>query len=138
MRHFVNTGNAQQRSEPELLARYTSAGLIATGSHYLLMVVLIHLNVMPLAATAAGSILGMFVAHQLNHRWTMQSNRSLWATLGPFFTVGLITVLVNFFCFAILESLSLSLITAQLCATAGAFLAGYAMNRYWTFVGGTA
>jgi putative flippase GtrA len=119
---------------PELL-RYAGAGAIGTAAHYVLLVALVRFaHVDPVVASTAGALLGALVNYGLNHRLTFASDKAHHVSVPRYATVALGGVALNgIMLAALLAPGTLHYLVAQLLATGTVFVAGYLVNRRWTF-----
>ncbi len=120
---------------PPQFLRYAAAGAAGTAAHYLVLVVLVQAAAVgAVVASTLGAIAGALVNYRLNHRYTFDSDKPHAHALPRFALVALAGIAVN----ATVLALMLAYVTshyllAQLVATAVVLLAGFAINRAWTF-----
>jgi putative flippase GtrA len=120
---------------PPQFLRYAAAGAAGTAVHYLVLIVLVQAAAVgAVVASTLGAVAGALVNYRLNHRYTFDSDKPHAHALPRFAAVALAGVAVN----AAVLSLMLAFITphyllAQLAATAVVLIAGFAVNRVWTF-----
>lgn len=115
--------------------RYAAGGGIATALHYAVLLVAVELaGVAPPWGSALGSGCGAGLAYLWNHRFTFASAARHRDALPRFISVALLGAALNAAVVA-LGSLALGwhYLVAQLLATLLVLLAGYALNRFWTF-----
>jgi putative flippase GtrA len=120
---------------PPQFLRYATAGVAGTAVQYLVLIVLVQAAAIgAVVASTLGAVAGALVNYHLNHRYTFNSDKPHARALPRFATVALAGVAVN----AAVLALMLAFVTphyllAQLAATAAVLLAGFAVNRAWTF-----
>ena len=115
--------------------RYGVAGSVGTALQYVILIALVQFVAVPaVAASTVGAMAGATVNYGLNHRWTFGSTRAHGHALPRFAAVALAGLAIN----AIVMSTMLRIagahyLTAQVVATCAVFLAGFLVNRSWTF-----
>jgi len=114
---------------------YIGAGGIATASHYATMIVLVQLfDVVPLAATATGFIVGAVVKYVLNHKVVFLTDARHDAAVPRFAVMLVVMFALNAACFATLnQGAGLHYIVAQVLTTILLIPPGYLMSRLWVF-----
>ena len=114
---------------------YIGAGGIATASHYATMIGLVQLfDVVPLAATATGFIVGAVVKYVLNHKVVFLTDARHDAALPRFAAMLAVMFALNAACFAALQQgVGLHYIVAQVLTTLLLIPPGYLMSRLWVF-----
>ena len=119
---------------PEFV-RYAGAGAIGTAAHYALLFALVQFaRTDAVTASTAGAILGALVNYGLNHRFTFASGRAHHVSLPRYTAVALGGIVLNGLVLAaVLAVTGLHYLVAQLTATGVVFVAGYLVNRRWTF-----
>lgn len=116
------------------LVRYAAVGVAATAAHYALMALAVEAGHWPAwLASGAGALLGAQVAFWGNRHYTF-AHRGRWAPAwrrfhvtagaGALLGMGLVAAGVR---------LGLHYLLAQAVATIVVMLAGYAVNRVWSF-----
>lgn len=116
-------------------ARFGAAGAVGTGAHYTLFLLLIRLaGVDPVAASAAGALLGAGVNYVLNYRYTFRSARRHREALPRFLAVAAAGLALNILLMWLLvDGLRVHYLAAQVAATAGVLVWNFLANRHWTF-----
>jgi putative flippase GtrA len=119
---------------PEFL-RYAGAGAVGTAAHYALLVALVQFaRADAVLASTAGAILGALVNYGLNYRFTFASDKAHRVSLPRYAGVALAGIVLNGVVLAAaLAPGVLHYLLAQLVATGAVFVAGYLVNRRWTF-----
>jgi len=119
---------------PQLL-RYGVAGSVGTALQYVMLITLVQFVQVPaVAASTAGAVAGAAVNYGLNHRWTFGSTRAHSRALPRFAAVALAGLAINAIVMSMmLRSASTHYLAAQIVATCAVFLAGFIVNRSWTF-----
>lgn len=118
---------------PSSFRRYVGAGALGTALHYLVLLGWLWLApAAAVAATTAGALLGAGANYWLNHRYSFPSRRAHRTAEPRFAVVAAVGVLLNGLVVAALVP-SIPVLPAQLSATATVLLAGFVLNRYWTF-----
>jgi putative flippase GtrA len=115
--------------------RYAGAGAVGTAAHYALLFALVQFTrTDAVTASTAGAILGALVNYGLNHRFTFASSRAHHVSLPRYTVVALGGIVLNGLVLAaVLAVTGLHYLVAQLAATGAVFVAGYLVNRRWTF-----
>lgn len=117
------------------LVRYTGAGLLATLSHYALLIAAVEwLRVPAPVAAGAGACLGAAVSYAVNRRYTFAAN-TRHARAVPRF-VGVVILLATLNAAAVdlgTRVLGWPYLAAQVAATGVLVFAGYALHRRWSF-----
>jgi len=85
------------------------------------------------AASTAGAIVGAGINYFLNHRFTFASEQSHRRALPRFAAVAAAGVVLNALVLAAVLALAPHYLVAQVVATLAVLLAGYLVNRTWTF-----
>lgn len=119
-----------------LFVRYTSAGAIGTALHYAIFLAL--LQVAPTAivpASTTGAFFGAGTNYWLNRRYSFASTRPHREALPRFAAVAVFGLALNALAMSVLARFipPLHPLMAQAAATALVLLAGFCLNRYWTF-----
>jgi putative flippase GtrA len=130
-----------ERREPWLavltapLTRYAAAGAVGTALHYLLLIALVELGgVQPYVAAMGGAILGAIVNYMFNYHVAFASKTSHRRTVPRFAVVAMLSAVINGgVVWLLTQSAGVHYLIAQVLATAGVLLVGYALNRGWTF-----
>lgn len=115
--------------------RYAGAGVVGTAAHYALLFVLVQFaGAHPIAASTAGATLGALVNYALNHRYTFASDKAHHVSLPRYAAVAAAGIALNAIVLAaLLAPGALHYLVAQVVATGAVFVAGYLVNRRWTF-----
>jgi putative flippase GtrA len=109
--------------------------VLATAVHYLVLVTLVELaGVQPGMAAATGALAGALAAYFGNRRFTFDSRAAHTRALPRFLTVAALGVATSAgIVFAGTEWLGLHYLIPQAVATLVVFLAGFTLNRRWSF-----
>jgi putative flippase GtrA len=119
---------------PQFL-RYGGAGAIGTAAHFALLGALVHFaGTGAVIASTAGAVAGAIVNYALNYRFTFASRRHHRVALPRFFAVAGAGIVLN----AVVMTLMLDVVAprylvAQVVATGVVLVAGFLLNRLWTF-----
>ncbi len=114
--------------------RYASAGAIGTAVHYLTVIAAVELLfVIPWIAAALGATAGAVVNYLLNYHFIFASTQPHRATLPRFMTVAAISVLINTTAVRLGADFNVHYLLAQMMGTIVALVAGYGLNKAWTF-----
>ena len=110
-------------------------GAIATLAHYITLILLVEVgDVSPVVSTSAGFAVGALVNYILNHRYTFKSNKAHLDAAPIFFSIALITGLLNaILVYWGLKLLAVHYLIVQVFATLITFLANFMLNSNWTF-----
>lgn len=113
---------------------YTVTGAAATAAHYVVLVTLSEaLAVAPWTAAAAGACIGALVSYGGNRTLTFRSRRSHASALPRFLLVAAFNAALSAIVVWAGTTLGWHYIVAQILASALALVAGYRLNRAWTF-----
>ena len=114
---------------------YALVGLFATAVHYVVLMTLVELVRMPASpAAAAGAVAGALVAYAGNRSLTFASRGAHARALPRFMAVAALGAATSAaIVFAGTEWLELHYLLPQAAATGIVLLAGYTLNRRWTF-----
>ena len=126
----------RRRAPASRLGGYTAAGAVATGAHYLSLMVLVEgLAVKPGVAASLGAAVGALVAYVLNRRMAFARSAAPHRQALPrFLTVAAGgAVLHGLLVWLGTAQLGAHYLLAQACATGGILLIGYELNRRWSF-----
>jgi putative flippase GtrA len=121
-------------------AKYVVAGLAATASHYVTMVILINqLQVPEVAASSIGFIVGACVKYPLNY-WTVFASGERHRVAIPRYVMSLaISFVLNAVMFAVLlRALDVHYMVSQVLTTGTVLFVNYLLARYWIFAAGGA
>jgi len=114
--------------------RYAGAGVVGTAAHYAVLVTLVQFaQTGAVAASTAGAIVGAGINYFLNHRFTFASGQSHRRALPRFAAVAAAGIALNALVLAAVLALAPHYLVAQVVATLAVLLAGYLVNRTWTF-----
>jgi len=114
--------------------RYAGAGVVGTAAHYAVLVTLVQFaQTGAVAASTAGAIVGAGINYFLNHRFTFASGQSHRRALPRFAAVAAAGIVLNALVLAAVLALAPHYLVAQVVATLAVLLAGYLVNRTWTF-----
>ena len=117
-------------------AAYVVAGLAATATHYVVMVVLINqLRLPEVAASSIGFLAGACVKYPLNY-WAVFSSEQEHRVAIPRFIISLaIGFALNALLFAILlRALDVHYMVSQVLTTGTVLFVNYLLARYWIFL----
>ena len=115
-------------------ARFTGVGAIGTAAHYALLFALTSVAVDPVAASAAGFVLGALVNYLLNRRYTFASDIAHRTGAPRFFAVATAGLLLNTALMtALVSGVGMHYFPAQLAATVCVLIWNFFANRCWTF-----
>jgi len=114
---------------------YALVGVLATAVHYLVLVTLVELAGVPAGlAAAAGATAGALAAYAGNRRYTFASNAAHARALPRFLAVAALGAATSAaLVFAGTEWLGLHYLIPQAAATGIVLVAGFTLNRRWTF-----
>lgn len=120
---------------PALFGRYAVVGGLATAAHYVLLVVLSEaFGASPGPSATCGALLGAGVAYVGNRRLTFSSRAAHRQALPRFLLVAAGGALLQGAMVAGGTSiLGVHYLLAQVLATAVVLIAGFNLNRHWTF-----
>lgn len=119
---------------PQFL-RYGGAGAIGTAAHFAILGALVHFaDAGVVIASTAGGIAGALINYALNHRYTFTSRREHRVALPRFLAVAGAGILLNAIVMTlILDVVAPHYLVAQVAATGVVLVAGFLVNRLWTF-----
>ena len=119
---------------PQML-RYAGAGAVGTAAHYALLIGLVQLaGLGAVVASSIGAVVGALVNYRLNHRFTFQSDKAHGHALPRFALVAVASIALNAIVLSgLLAYVTPNYLAAQVIATVVVMVAGYAVNRAWTF-----
>lgn len=121
--------------EARKFAKYVVAGLAATATHYVVMVVLINqLRLPEVVASSIGFVAGACVKYPLNY-WAVFATGERHAAAIPRFVMSLaIAFALNAVLFALLlRYLDVHYMASQVITTGTVLLLNYLLARYWIF-----
>ena len=122
--------------EARKFAAYAIAGLAATGTHYVVMVVIINQAKLPeVIASCIGFLAGACVKYPLNY-WAVFASEQRHAVAIPRFVISLaIGFVLNAVIFAILlRVLDVHYMVSQVLTTGTVLFVNYLLARYWIFL----
>lgn len=128
------------RREAARLTGYVASGFAATGTHYAVMVALVHwAGWWEVAASSAGFLAGAAVKYPLNY-WVVFSSRLSHAKAVVRFAIGLAAgFFLNALVLALLlASLDTHYLVSQVLTTAVVTVVNYLLARNWIFRAGAA
>ena len=114
---------------------FAGVGAIGTAGHYLTLLILVQIFLLnPVLATTIGFIVGALINYQLNYNVTFKSNKPHYETMIKFFTIALISgVLNSYLMFIGLKLTSLNYFIIQIFATTLVLVLNFVFNKIWTF-----
>lgn len=116
------------------LPRYAAVGVVATASHYALMVLAVEQSRWPAwLASGVGALLGAQVAFWGNRRFTFEHRGLLGPAWLRFHVTAGAGALLGMGLVALGVRAGLHYLLAQAVATVVAMLATFAINRAWAF-----
>lgn len=118
-----------------MFGRYVLMGGLATGVHFGLLAVMVEVwGVDPGVAAAAGAVGGALAAYLGNRRLTFSSTAAHRRALPRFLIVAASGALVSgSLVWSGTALLGVHYLVLQILATALVLVAGFEMNRHWTF-----
>lgn len=116
-------------------AGFAAVGSIGLVAHYLVLTGLVELlAVHPVAASAAGFVVGGLVNYGVNRRLVFRSDRAHGAAGPRFLAVAASGLGLNAALMALLvDGFGVYYLAAQIVVTAGLTAWHFALNKYWTF-----
>jgi putative flippase GtrA len=123
------------RAEARKFGWYVGAGLAATGTHYVVMVLLVSQAQLPeVAASSIGFLAGACVKYPLNY-WLFASDQRHAVAIPRFVTGLAVGFALNAIIFAVLlRLLDLHYMVSQVITTGMVLFVNYALARYWIFL----
>ena len=122
------------RAELARFMRYALVGVVATASHYGLLIAWVEWgHGAAWAGSGAGAVLGAQVAYALNRSYTFAHRGAVAVSWPRFQMVALLGALLGMAIVGGVVRLGGHYLVGQLLATAVVLLLGYAINRRWTF-----
>ena len=117
------------------LTAFGLVGLIGTGAHYLVLVLLVELaGLDPVVSTTAGFIVGALINYILNYHYTFRSVKAHLDASPKFLLIAVITGIANaLIVHAGVYILHANYLLVQIVSTAIVFLANFYLNSRWTF-----
>jgi glycosyltransferase involved in cell wall biosynthesis len=116
-------------------SRYVGAGGLGTLLHYLVLILVVELFVVPPAyATVVGACVGAMVNYVLSYHFTFASSAPHGRTLPKFFTVAAISAgLSGLGLWYATHRIGLHYFLAQVLCTGAVLVIGFVLNKLWTF-----
>lgn len=124
------------KAELHKFAGYVAAGFAATGTHYVVMVLLVSQAQLPeVVASSIGFLAGALVKYPLNY-WAVFASEQAHAVAIPRFILGLaIGFALNALVFALLlRALDVHYMVSQVLTTGTVLFVNYLLARYWIFL----
>lgn len=116
------------------LLRYALVGMVATVTHYALLILAVEAGGWPAwPASGAGALLGAQVAYLGNRVLTFAHDGAVMASWWRFQLTALAAALLGMATVALLVAYAWHYLLAQAVATVLVMLASYAVNRHWAF-----
>jgi putative flippase GtrA len=117
------------------LSRYTAVGAGATALHYAVLVLLVERGGLdPAPAAALGALCGAGAAYAGNRRYTFGKARRHRQALPRFLAVAAFSATASAsLVWLLAQRLAAPYLLAQAVATVATLLAGYLLNKRWTF-----
>lgn len=114
---------------------FASCGVIGTGAHYTVLIILVELfSADVVAASTVGFICGAAVNYVLNYKITFKSQKRHFEAFVKFFSVALVGAGLNALIMDLgRDHLPLNYLFVQLLATGLVLFWNYGANRLWTF-----
>jgi putative flippase GtrA len=114
---------------------YIGAGFLSVAGHYATTIAAVELlHAPPLAASAAGFVVGATIKYFLNYFIAFRSDEKHAAALVKFLLAVALLFVLNALFFALLQQgLGLHYIVAQLLTTGLLIVPGYFISRMWVF-----
>ena len=115
--------------------RYAGAGAIGTAAQYAVLIALVQfMGAGVVAASTTGAVAGALINYALNRRFTFASRRAHWVALPRYLAVAGAGIVLNAAVLAtLLVIVHLHYLIAQVFATGIVLVAGFLVNRKWTF-----
>jgi putative flippase GtrA len=115
--------------------RYIGVGAVGTLAHYVILTVMVSLiGLSPVLGTSVGAVVGALVNYILNYHFTFISQARHSVTLPRFLTVSALGLGINAGgMWVAAERLGINYLLAQLGCTALVLVAGFTLNKVWTF-----
>lgn len=125
------------RAEAIKFAKYVVAGLLATGTHYVVMIVLVNRFALPeVVSSSLGFIAGALVKYPLNYYGVFDSDAEHRGAVVRFVLSLVISFVINAAVFAVLlRMLDVHYMVSQVLTTGLVLFVNYLLARYWVFSG---
>lgn len=121
-------------SETRSFLRYVGIGALATTTHYTVLAAGVELAHQPPPwATAVGALAGAAVSYGGNRAYSFRSNSPHRQSLPRFALVALAVAALSAATVSAGMAAGLPYLLAQVIASIGVLLVGFALNRAWTF-----
>lgn len=116
-------------------AHFSGVGLISATGHFGLLITLVQeMQVTPVAASAAGALLGAIINYSLNYHFTFRSRKRHREAALKFSVVAAIGLLLNtLLMWTGVELLGLHYLIGQIITTGLVLIWSFIGNRYWSF-----
>lgn len=116
-------------------AHFSGVGCISAIGHFGLLIALVQgMHVMPVAASAAGALLGAGINYSLNYRYTFHCNQRHSETMLKFAVVATAGLLLNtLLMWLCIVQLGLHYLIGQIITTGLVLIWSFLGNRYWSF-----
>lgn len=116
--------------------RYALSGGLATGTHFIVLLMLVESLEFPApSATALGALCGVLIAYLANRHFTFSRMTSHRHALPRFFAIaGVGAGLNSLIVWSLTYAMQWHYLTAQTISTIVVFALTYHLNRSWTFV----
>jgi len=117
------------------IVKFGMVGVLGTLAHYALLILGVDgLGQSVLLSSSLGFILGAFINHHFNRRYTFTSEKTYLQTLIQFMVSASGLFLLNLVLMYVLSDLlSLQYLIAQVITTGIVFLAGFIINKFLIF-----
>lgn len=121
--------------EKSQFLRYAIVGLIGTGLHTSILVLLVeNFSLNPLFSTSTGFIASFIVSYCLNYKWTFRSQLGHFGVLIRYFAVSISGLVLNLLImFTIVNILKSWYIIGQIISIIVIPISNYLLNSRWSF-----
>ncbi len=128
--------SALTNDETMQIIKYGLVGVIGTGAHYLILFLGVeYVGVTVLIATSLGFIVGGFINHHFNKKYTFSSDRSYSETLLKSLVVATLMFVVNLgLMMFLVEYAAVFYLFSQVITTLIVFILGFILNKYTVFL----
>lgn len=115
--------------------RFTGVGCMSALGHYGLLIFLVQAaRANPVAASAAGALLGAWINYTLNYRFTFRSDKPHRESVVKFAIVAALGLLLNtLFMWIGVTIAGLHYLASQILTTGLLLIWSFVLNRFWTF-----
>ncbi|MDX1268613.1 MAG: GtrA family protein [Oceanisphaera sp.] len=119
----------------ERFVRFAGVGVIGTGVHYLVLIILVQgFGLGAVMSTNVGALAGALVNYVLNYHYTFQSAKPHHEALSKFMVVAAIAVVLNgLIMYGLTTMLGLYYLLAQVITTGLVLLWTFFANHHWSF-----